>query len=86
MNVSHITATAQVVATTRRCHLKSVTVAGGSANSSAVIRDGGAAGTVIATVNALIADTRQVLFCGLVTAGIHVTVAGTGAAVMVEYD
>lgn len=71
--------------------LKSVALQGGSANSTVAVRDG-VDGTpaVILSLAAVIgssavwtaADGRGVP----VSVGIHVTLAGTGAAVSVEYE
>jgi hypothetical protein len=64
----------------------SLSLAGGSANATAVIRDGGASGTIIRQVAAVIGSmggdlTKE----GIEYAGqLHVTLTGTGASLNIE--
>jgi len=88
-NLKNVSATG--VIKTGKGVLKSVALQGGSANSTVSVRDDtSGSGTVILSLAAVIGnsatwtagDRQGVPFVN----GIHVTLAGTGAAVSVEYE
>lgn len=88
-NITNLSATGTAV--TGKGYLKSVALQGGSANSTVSLRDNTAgSGTVILSLAALTGtsaiwaspDRRGVQF----TTGIHATLAGTAAAVTIEYE
>lgn len=84
-------ATATGVIKTGDAYLKSVALEGGSANSTVQVRDGvdGTPAVILSLAAVIGASALWVaadpdgVFCGT---GIHVTLAGTGAAVSVEYE
>lgn len=71
-------------------YLKSVTLTGGTAASSVVIREGGSAGTIRLTVKAAIDTTvgwKAVDPDGVLLPGaVHATLAGAAAEVAVEIE
>lgn len=88
-NLRRITATGVIC--TGKCRLKSAVLQGGSANSTALIEDSAAGGgTVILGLAAVIGDSAAWTAADpegvFVTTGIYATLAGTGAALSVEYD
>ena len=84
--ITRATATGDV--TTHDSYLRAVTLTADAAAATAVVRAGGASGTVILTVTAP-ANTTQVVsdlhdaFCG---GGIHLTLTGAAAEASVVYS
>lgn len=82
--IKAITATAAI--TTATSYLRGVTLTGAADAAVAVVRAGGASGTVILTVKAAIATTSHVDVASAICAeGIHVTITGTTPACTVVY-
>lgn len=85
MNIVEKAATGAVTAASSR--LRSVVLTGGSDAATAVIRKGGASGTVILSVKAATATTVPVPLSGSwCEGGIHVTLTGTGPTCTVEWE
>lgn len=84
-NIVEKTATDVVTATSGRLHRIVLTAAADAA--TAVVRRGGASGTVVLSIKAAIGATVPVDVGGaLCAAGIHVTLTGTGPTCTVVWD
>lgn len=84
--IKQVTATGDI--TTRDALLRNVIVSAGVDAASAVIRAGGASGTVVLTVKAAIGLTQATGELGRASCpgGIHVTASGTAPAITVVYE
>lgn len=87
----HVSATGDIVPQGHKAKLLSVTLTPAAALSTAVVRTGGASGTVVHTLQAAASGNSASWDAAdkdgvLVQDGIHVTITGAGALVDVEFN